>query len=79
MEWGILICSVLLLAIGMVALFSATQNSDYEEFRKQGIWFLVSIPVVILLMVIDYQFLAKISPFLYGLFLILSHSFSVIL
>ena len=71
MEWGILICSVLLLAIGMVALFSATQNSDYEEFRKQGIWFLVSIPVVILLMVIDYQFLAKISPFLYGLFLIL--------
>ena len=71
MEWGILVCSVLLLAIGMVALFSATQNSDYEEFKKQGIWFLVSIPVVIVLMVVDYQFLAKISPFLYGIFLIL--------
>ena len=30
-EWGILICTIILLAIGLVALFSATQNSDYEE------------------------------------------------
>ncbi len=71
MEWGILICSVLLLAIGMVALFSATQNSEHEEFIKQGIWFLVSIPVVIVLMLVDYQFLARISPILYGVFLLL--------
>lgn len=71
MEWGILVCSVLLLAIGMVALFSATQNSNYDEFIKQGTWALVSIPVVIILMLIDYEFLAKISPVLYGIFLIL--------
>ena len=71
MDWGILICSVLLLAIGMVALFSATQNSNYEEFIKQGIWALVSIPVVIVLMLVDYELLARVSPFLYGIFIIL--------
>lgn len=71
MEWGILVCSVLLLIIGMVALFSATQNSDYEEFKKQGVWFLISIPVVIIVMIIDYQLIARFSPFFYGLFIIL--------
>ena len=34
-EWGIVICTVILLAIGLTALLSATQNSDYEEFKKQ--------------------------------------------
>ena len=71
MEWGILICSVLLLIIGMVALFSATQNSDFEEFKKQGIWFLISIPIIIIVMFIDYQTIAKLSPFFYGIFIIL--------
>lgn len=71
MEWGILVCSVLLLIIGMVALFSATQNSNYEEFIKQGIWFIISIPVVIIVMMIDYQTIARFSPFFYGLFIIL--------
>ena len=37
-DWGILICSVILLAVGMVALFSSTQNSNYSEFIKQGKW-----------------------------------------
>ena len=71
MEWGILICSVLLLVIGMVALFSATQNADYEEFKKQGLWFLISIPIMMVVILIDYQTIAKLSPFFYGLFIIL--------
>lgn len=70
-EWGILICSVLLLIIGMVALFSATQNSDYEEFKKQGIWFLISIPILIIVTIIDYSIIAKLSPYFYGIFIIL--------
>ena len=36
-EWGILVCTILLMVIGLVALFSATQNSDYEELKKQEI------------------------------------------
>ena len=43
-EWGILICTILLIVIGFVALFSATQNAGYDEFKKQIMWVLVSIP-----------------------------------
>ncbi len=71
MEWGILICSVLLLSIGMVALFSATQNADYEEFKKQIIWFVISIPIMIVVILIDYQTIAKTSPIFYGVFILL--------
>lgn len=71
MEWGILICSVLLLSIGMVALFSATQNTEYEEFKKQALWFLISIPIMIVVILIDYQTIAKLSPIFYGIFIIL--------
>ena len=70
-EWGILICTIILLAIGLVALFSATQNSDYEEFKKQIMWLCVSIPVIIFVLMIDYNILAKASPIFYGIFVIL--------
>lgn len=70
-EWGILICSILLLCIGLVALFSATQAKGYSEFKKQILWFLVSIPVLIIVTAIDYNTIAKASPFFYALFIIL--------
>ena len=35
MEWGILITAIILCIIGIVALFSATQETEYEEFTKQ--------------------------------------------
>ena len=69
-EWGILICTAILLAIGLVALFSATQNSDYEEFKKQIIWIAISIPIMLIFIFVDYELLAKISPVIYGLSLI---------
>lgn len=69
-EWGILICTIILLAIGLVALFSATQNSNYEEFKKQIMWIGISIPVIVVVILVDYEILAKISPVIYGLSLI---------
>ena len=69
-EWGILICTIILLAIGLVALFSAPQNSDYEEFKKQIMWIGISIPVIVVVILVDYEILAKISPVIYGLSLI---------
>ena len=36
-DWGILICSVTLVIIGLVALMSATQNTEYEELKKLAI------------------------------------------
>ena len=70
-EWGILICSIILLIIGLVALFSATQETGYSEFKKQIIWFLISIPIIILVMIIDYNTIAKASPFFYAVFILL--------
>ena len=70
LEWGILICSIILLCIGLIALFSATQDEEYEEFSKQIIWALISIPILILSICVDYNLIAKISPFLYGIVII---------
>lgn len=71
LDWGILICTIVLLTIGLVALFSATQASNYEEFKRQLIWILVSIPIMIVFIFLDYNFLSKISPILYILIVIL--------
>ena len=70
-EWGILVCTILLIAIGLVALFSSTQNSDYEELKKQIMWLIISIPVMIVVILVNYEFIAKISPVIYGLSLLL--------
>lgn len=70
-EWGILVCTILLIAIGLIALFSATQNSDYEELKKQILWLAISVPVMICIILLDYNFFSKISPILYVLSLIL--------
>lgn len=71
LEWGILICVLLLVAIGLVALTSATQNSDYEDLKKQIVWVAVSIPIMIIIIFIDYEFIAKIAPVLYGIIIAL--------
>lgn len=70
-EWGILICAIILTIIGLVALTSATKNSDYDELKRQIMWLAISIPVMILIIFIDYDFIAKISPILYGIIIIL--------
>lgn len=71
MEWGILICTVILIIIGLVALFSATQNSNYDELKKQIVWIMVSIPILIAIIAIDYELLIKIAPILYGIIILL--------
>ena len=70
-EWGILICTIILVVIGLVALTSATQNSDYEDLKKQIMWVCISIPIMIIILFIDYDFIAKISPIFYGIIIAL--------
>ena len=70
MDWGILICIVILLAVGLVALFSATQGNNYEELKKQIMWLAISIPIMIILMFVDYNTISKISPILYIIIII---------
>lgn len=71
MDWGILICCIVLVLIGLVALMSATQDTEYEEFIKQIQWFLISIPILIIVICIDYELIARISPVLYIIFIAL--------
>ena len=71
MEWTILIVAIILSIIGLVALFSATGESDYDEFKKQLIWIGVSLVAMVIVMLIDYELLVKVSPVFYGIFIIL--------
>lgn len=71
LEWGILISTILLIAIGIVALYSASQNTEFDELKKQVIWLLISIPVVIIIVSIDYESIVKISNIGYGIIMIL--------
>ena len=70
-EWGLLVATVILSIIGLVALFSATQSTEYDEFSKQCIWLVVSLIIMTIVMLIDYQLIVKVSPIIYGVFIIL--------
>ena len=70
-EWTILIVAIILCIIGLVALFSATQETEHDDFNKQCIWFVVSLVILVGVMMIDYETLVKVSPILYGLFILL--------
>ena len=70
LEWSILICTVLLVIIGLFAIYSATESTNQEEFYKQLTWIGVSIPFLIIFTLVDYDILSKISPVLFVLILI---------
>lgn len=70
-EWKILIYVVLLLIIGLVALYSASTSTEFAEFKKQIMWIIISIPILLFMMLVDYRILARFSIFLYGISIIL--------
>ena len=70
-EWSILVCTILLIVIGLFAIYTATASYGHDEFRKQIVWLIIGIPVFILFMVVDYETWAKLSPIFYGISLIL--------
>ena len=70
-EWRIIIYVVLLLVIGLIALYSATSGTEFAEFKKQIIWILIGIPVLLVFTFIDYRILSRFSPIFYGITLAL--------
>ena len=70
-EWTILICAIILAGIGLVALYSVWYNSDFSELKKQVIWLGISLVAMIIVIFIDYEVIAKVSPIWYVLFCIL--------
>lgn len=70
-DWVILICVIVLFAIGITVLYSCTQNLEFEEFKKQLVWFSVSIVAMVVFICIDYHTITKFSPIIYGVFMLL--------
>ena len=70
-EWSILICVFILITIGCVALYSATQSTEHDELFKQLIWLGISVPIVIAVISIDYELIIKSAPVGYGIMLVL--------
>ena len=64
-DWIVLLVSLGLFIIGCFALYSATQTAELQEFKKQIMWFVFSIPFLILVIAIDYNLIVKFSPLLY--------------
>lgn len=64
-EWKILIYVILLLIIGLIALYSASTSTEFDEFKKQIIWIAISIPLLFLMMFIDYKIIARFSGIYY--------------
>ena len=70
-DWLIPICIIILCGIGLTALFSASYDTDLNEFKKQVVWVGISFIIMFIVMFIDYKILVKLSPILYGLAIIM--------
>ena len=70
-EWKVLILVVILITIGLIALYSASTSTEFEEFKKQIIWIIVGIPVLLIMLFIDYKILARFSIYFYGISIVL--------
>ncbi len=60
-EWKILIAVIILCIFGLIALFSATQANNYDEFNKQLIWLVVSVIAMIIFLFVDYEKLGSFA------------------
>lgn len=70
-EWSILICTIILISIGLLALYSASESSELGDLKKQVLWVIISIPVLIITTLVDYKIIAKLSIGFYILSIIL--------
>ena len=71
-EWGVLISAIMLMMVGIVALFSASgEESGFEECKKQIIWGIIGLIFAFGITLIDYKFITKLSVFLYPSVIIL--------
>lgn len=70
-EWSILVCTIILVVIGLFALYSASKASDLEELKKQAIWVIISIPILIITIFVDYKAIAQLGIWFYIISIIL--------
>ena len=71
MEWTIIICAIILSGIGLLALYSVSYNTGFSELKKQAIWLGISFVAMFIVVLIDYDVIAKVSPIWYVFFCVL--------
>src|SRR5712691_5735418 len=72
LDLNLLTTALLIAAIGCLLVYSATYfGPDAPLFRKQVIWTFIGIILMIIFIAIDYHVLMEISPFLYGVGIVL--------
>src|SRR6476619_8245492 len=72
LDLNLLTTALLIAAIGCLLVYSATYfGPEAPLFRKQVMWTLIGMALMILFIAIDYHLLMEISPFLYGVGIVL--------
>src|SRR5258708_31019544 len=72
LDLNLLATALLIAAIGCLLVYSATYfGPEAPLFRKQVLWTLIGIVLMIIFIAIDYHVLMEISPFLYGVGILL--------
>jgi rod shape determining protein RodA len=72
LDLNLLTTALLIAAIGCLLVYSATYfGPEAPLFRKQVIWTLTGIVLMILFIAVDYHVLMEISPFLYAIGIVL--------
>ena len=60
-EWSILVCAIILITMGLFALYSASIATELETLKKQAVWVIAGIPILIITMLVDYKNITKLS------------------
>src|SRR3954447_19508365 len=72
LDLNLLTTALLIAAIGCVLVYSATYfGPEAPLFRKQVMWTLIGIVLMVLFIAIDYHVLMEIAPVLYGVGIVL--------
>ena len=66
-EFKIMSYVIILIIIGLVALYSATTGTEFAEFKKQIIWIIIGIPIMLLMTFVDYRIFTRFSGIFYGI------------
>lgn len=59
-EWSVLVIAILLTIIGLIALVSATYDTNHEELIKQLMWFGISLVVMFAIIYLDYEWISNL-------------------
>src|ERR1700686_5378741 len=72
LDLNLLTTALLIAAIGCLLVYSATYSGpEAPLFRKQVVWTLIGIILMVIFIAIDYHVLMEVSPFLYAIGIVL--------